>query len=134
MYIKNGGGFFLGNVSTVAGELHYGFVPPCDKRILRFANPSVAEVVLSDCKRRFGGSLRLIMGDTGDAPVREKRKPYAVVDGRLDKPLFEGERDEVYNWIIDGLRGTQGAERDHYVSLLLQLEGGKKMLDYNLDA
>ena len=133
MFIKNGKGFFLGNVSTVAGELHYGFVPPCDKRILRFANPSVAEVVLADCKRRFGGNLRLIMGDTGDAPVR-KRKPYAVMDGRLGKSLFEGEREEVYDWIINGLRGTQGAERDHYVSLLLQLEDGKRKLNYYLDA
>lgn len=58
---------------------------------------------------------------------------YTVFDSLM--PKWEGrgfdERRDCYNWLIDGLRGTEGAERDHYVSMLLQLEDGKKNLDYN---
>lgn len=65
---------------------------------------------------------------------------YRVLDRRLrwsgkDTTLFTSDsRREVYNWILGGLRGTQGAERDHYVSCLLQLEQGKYQLYYDLDA
>jgi len=62
---------------------------------------------------------------------------YSVWDRRLerDEPLYAcATRDALYAWIIDGLRGTQGAERDHYVSCLLQLEDGKRQLYYDLDA
>ena len=34
------------------------------------------------------------------------------------------------NWIMDGLYGTEGAERDHYVDMLFQLDNGAKTIDY----
>lgn len=40
-------------------------------------------------------------------------------------------RAGVMEWIMDGMRSTEGAERDHYVDLLLQLDRGKRELNYN---
>lgn len=62
---------------------------------------------------------------------------YSVWDRRLKsgEPLFAcATRGGVYAWILSGLRRTQGAERDHYISCLLQLEDGKMQLFYDLDA
>lgn len=33
-------------------------------------------------------------------------------------------------WILNGMLNTDGAEQDHYVSLLRQLEEGRTTLDY----
>lgn len=33
-------------------------------------------------------------------------------------------------WIMEGLFGTDGAEQEHYVHMLLQLEEGKRTIDY----
>ena len=34
-------------------------------------------------------------------------------------------------WVLEGLVGTDGAERDHYVRMLLELEEGATTLHYN---
>lgn len=62
---------------------------------------------------------------------------YSVWDRRLKsgEPLYAcTTRDALYAWILRGLRNTQGAERDHYISCLLQVADGETELYYDLDA
>ena len=130
----NGIDYLVGNVG--GAMFAYGLVPPTDKRVLRFGNPSVCRLAMEECRRRYsGGEYAIVEDDTGAAA---KPPPaFAVWDGRMkrEKLLFSCDtREKMYAWIIDGLRGTMGAERDHYVSLILQLEDGKRELYYNLDA
>lgn len=129
----NGKDYLVGNVG--GAMLVYGLVPPTDKRVLRFGNPSICLLALEKCRRQYGGEYAMVTDDTGAAT---KPPPaFAVWYGQLkrEEPLFSCDtREKMYAWIIDGLRGTMGAERDHYVSLLLQLEDGKRELYYNLDA
>ena len=40
-------------------------------------------------------------------------------------------KKSIRSWIMEGLRGTEGAERDHYVSMLLQLDEVKTRIDYD---
>lgn len=40
-------------------------------------------------------------------------------------------KEQAKEWIVDGLTGTEGAERDHYVNMLLELDSGSKILHYN---
>lgn len=40
------------------------------------------------------------------------------------------DKKSAYDWIISGMRGCEGAERDHYVDLLIQLEDGNTTLYY----
>lgn len=47
-----------------------------------------------------------------------------------DERAFKNKK-EAKSWIMDGLMGCEGAERDHYVSLLQQLEMGLDRLDYD---
>ena len=134
----NGKDYYVGNVGGAI--LAYGLVPPTDKRVLRFGNPSVCNLALEECRRRYsGGKYAMVEDDTGAkcAPMPVPPPAFAVWDRRLkrEEPLFSCDtREQMYAWIIDGLRGTQGAERDHYVSCLLQLEDGKTQLFYDLDA
>lgn len=44
--------------------------------------------------------------------------------------LFEGSEKKCREWIMSGLFGTEGAERDHYVNLIAQLALGRTELDY----
>jgi hypothetical protein len=34
-------------------------------------------------------------------------------------------------WLMEGIAGCDGAERDHFVNMLLELEDGEKTLHYN---
>lgn len=47
-----------------------------------------------------------------------------------DERVFRN-KTEAKSWIMAGLMGCEGAERDHYVSLLQQLEMGLDRLDYD---
>ena len=47
-----------------------------------------------------------------------------------DERVFKNKK-EAKSWIMDGLVGCEGAERDHYVSLMTQLMIGRKRLDYD---
>lgn len=40
-------------------------------------------------------------------------------------------KDEITSWLLEGLAGTDGAEREHYVNMLLDLKQGKTTLHYN---
>lgn len=77
-------------------------------------------------------------------PFRPVAKPEAKPEGKsrtkyrihfhYNKPMPPREfssRAGVMEWIMDGMRSTEGAERDHYVDLLLQLDRGRKELNYN---
>lgn len=64
---------------------------------------------------------------------RESRVKYRI-HFHYNHPMPPREfssRAGVMEWIMDGMRSTEGAERDHYVDLLLQLERGRKELNYN---
>ena len=130
----NGKDYYVGNLGGAI--LAYGLVPPTDKRVLRFGNPSVCNFALEECRRRYsGGNYAIVWDDTGVAV--KPPQAFAVWDRRMkrEEPLFGCDtREQMYAWIIDGLRGTQGSERDHYVSCLLQLEDGNTKLFYDLDA
>lgn len=43
---------------------------------------------------------------------------------------FSSKKD-ARTWIMEGLRSCEGAEREHYVDMLMQLEGGATTLYYN---
>ena len=45
---------------------------------------------------------------------------------------FENRHDLVH-WLHCGIAGTEGAEQDHYYSMLDQLEDGKTVVDYNYE-
>lgn len=49
--------------------------------------------------------------------------------GKCGTKEFSG-RKAAREWIMEGLFGCDGAERDHYVSMLGQLEAGRSNLDY----
>ena len=34
-------------------------------------------------------------------------------------------------WLMEGIAGCDGADRDHFVNMLLELEDGEKTLHYN---
>lgn len=56
---------------------------------------------------------------------------YVVFDNNLAKILKSFKtKKEIYDWIMIGLYVCEGAERDHYVSMLNQLNRGKKTLCY----
>ena len=58
---------------------------------------------------------------------------YFIIDnlnGNRTLQSFRSKRD-CRSWLMDGLYGTDGAERDHYVSMLSQLDMGKMVLEYN---
>lgn len=58
---------------------------------------------------------------------------YFIIDN-LDKnrtlQTFRNKKD-CRAWLMEGLCGTDGAEQEHYVSMLMQLDEGKKVLEYN---
>lgn len=139
--IKNDSGGVVRYVGNVGDALlQYGLVKPSDKRVLRFGNQSVCSLTLQSIRKQFG-SQRFDMawedGPISAATPKNAMPKYIVLDRRLRSVavLYSSDRRKaVYDWIISGLRGTQGAERDHYVSCLLQLEDGKTELYYDLDA
>lgn len=74
-------------------------------------------------------------------------KPYMIIDENLlmrgcppnadpKDPmsagwlLFEGNKKNCKEWILDGLYKTEGAEQEHYVNMLRQLDMGKKTIGY----
>lgn len=126
MSVRGGKACYVGDVGS-GGRFQYGLVPATDSRVLRYKSHDICLLAIFDIRHKFGGDFRIV-----DAPPR-----YSVWDRRLKRaePLFScNQRKQMCEWIIDGLRGTQGSERDHYVSCLLQLEDGKTQLFYDLDA
>lgn len=63
---------------------------------------------------------------------KTKKRAITVFFGKTRAPekTFNGEA-AAREWIMGGLMGCEGAERDHYVSLLQQLEMGLDRLDYD---
>jgi hypothetical protein len=58
---------------------------------------------------------------------------YFIIDnlnGNKTLQTFRNKKD-CRAWLMKGLYETDGAERDHYVSMLSQLDMGKKVLEYN---
>ena len=56
---------------------------------------------------------------------------YTIYDNWNKEVLHTfNKKKECENWIIDGLMSCEGAERDHYVSMLGQLKSGEKTLCY----
>jgi hypothetical protein len=143
--VVNGKKYLVGNVG--GATLKYGLVPPSDSRVLKFSNPSVCHLALQGVRMEYRGNICRMVSIPDNVTVKDlaavdfpdKPKPtrYEIWDGRLNRntPLYQcATREEAYKWILRGLRGTEGAERDHYVSLLLQLEDGKWKLYYDLEA
>lgn len=66
-------------------------------------------------------------------PMKRKKKEYEIWDyaphGSFVIRIFPTKR-KCYEWLLDGMRGCEGAERDHYVNMLLQLEEGRTKLIY----
>lgn len=56
-----------------------------------------------------------------DSRCREPNKPFKTFNKKAD----------CKEWIMCGLYGTEGAEQEHYVDMLQQLDLGKTTLDYN---
>lgn len=46
-----------------------------------------------------------------------------------DCRLFRSKRDIVH-WLKDGMYGCDGAERDHYVNMMAELDCGRHVLHY----
>ena len=63
--------------------------------------------------------------------LQEKKMKYVIFDNELARILrsFKTKKD-CRGWLMEGLYACQGAERDHYVSMLQQLDCGKKTLCY----
>ena len=59
--------------------------------------------------------------------MKRKKKEYEIWDYTSLGPsvirTFPTKR-KCYAWLLDGMRCCEGAERDHYVNMLLQLEKG----------
>lgn len=57
---------------------------------------------------------------------------YKIVDRRNPKwsKEFKTKR-ECRAWLMEGMFACEGAERDHYVNMLYELEHGKTILHYN---
>lgn len=53
-----------------------------------------------------------------------------ITFGRLGPDEVFPSRDAARRWIMEGLYGTEGAESDHYGSMLVQLASGRTTLDY----
>lgn len=56
-----------------------------------------------------------------DSLSREPNKPFKIFN----------KKNELKSWLLGGLYGTEGAEQEHYVDMLSQLDLGKTTLDYN---
>ena len=55
---------------------------------------------------------------------------YTITFGKMDKDMVFKSRAAAKRWIVEGLFGTEGAESEHYASLLGQLAEGRTVLDY----
>ena len=63
---------------------------------------------------------------------RRKSSPVTVGFSRIRIPDKKfSSRTKAREWIMSGIFGCDGAERDHYVSLLIQLDAGLTLLDYD---
>lgn len=40
-------------------------------------------------------------------------------------------KKECLEWVLEGMRSCDGAERDHYVDMLMELQTGATTLHYN---
>lgn len=75
-----------------------------------------------------------------DEPYRDCGVTIHTVQGNREYGMkhyndirwFESKRDLVH-WLHCGIAGTDGAEQDHYYSMLDQLEDGKTVVDYNYE-
>lgn len=56
-------------------------------------------------------------------------KHYRNLD-ECDKYRVFRSRKAAKEWIMEGLVGCEGAEREHYVNMLVELESGKNTLTY----
>jgi len=57
---------------------------------------------------------------------------YCVIDNMRGNEVIVsfGNKRECREWLMEGMYGCEGAERDHYVSMLQQLDHGKRTLEY----
>jgi len=57
---------------------------------------------------------------------------YCVIDNWNQNKVIRSFniKNECKDWIMSGLFACEGAERDHYVHMLCQLEDGKRFLEY----
>lgn len=56
---------------------------------------------------------------------------YAIYDEHLAQVLTGFDRkSDCRNWLMEGMFGTDGAEREHYCDMLGQLESGRTTLLY----
>jgi len=79
-------------------------------------------------KKSIKKNYRIIDSWMKNSGVPERRDPNNPASAWW--LLFEGDKKACQKWICDGMLHTEGAERDHYCDLLIQLESGKKELDY----
>lgn len=59
---------------------------------------------------------------------------YKIIDSR--SATFEktfATKSSCKAWLMEGMMACDGAERDHYVGMLCQMDEGKNILDYNGD-
>ena len=56
---------------------------------------------------------------------------YSIVfkNEKIQPKVFRSKRD-CWNFLLDGLYATEGAESEHYLSMMKQLESGCKTLVY----
>lgn len=59
---------------------------------------------------------------------------YTIIDSRCGSFRKDfATKASCKAWLTEGLYGTDGAERGHYVGMLCQMEDGRNVLDYNGD-
>ena len=77
------------------------------------------------CVMGAGGALAALAAAATDGPV-------LVVDRHMPKwrKRFRTRR-ACRAWLMEGMAGTEGAEQEHFTSMLLELEGGASTLHYN---
>ena len=59
-------------------------------------------------------------------------KKYTVIDRCV--PTFIKKfntKKETEDWLLKGMFGTEGSEKEHWVGMFHQFKEGKKTLDYN---
>ena len=59
---------------------------------------------------------------------------YTIIDSRCGTFRKDfATKSSCKAWLMEGIMGCDGAERDHYVGMMCQMEEGKSILDYNGD-
>lgn len=84
------------------------------------------------CLMGIGGALAVLAHVRPPAAAPCAARRITVVDRCMPKwkKTFRSV-EKCREWLMDGNTGCEGAERDHYVGMLVELNGGATVLHYN---